>query len=185
MCAAQSGGPKIISIQNCYNLLVRTAFETDLAETCSPKNANVGLLAYSPLAGGVLTGGCVEVSLSSTTRRASFCLYPYFCCNHSACCNCHQWCIQASISTEPAQRAPEWNFSRGTWHATEQRDPQLLWRSTARLPRNMEVSMRQLRAAYACTGSPSALPTVSAAMLFAKCLQCSSFWSHAVHCWLQ
>ena len=169
MCAAQSGGPKIISIQNCYNLLVRTAFETDLAETCSPKNANVGLLAYSPLAGGVLTGGCFEVLLS-TTRRVSICLYPYCCCKHTTCRSLHQWCLQASISMVPAQRAPEWNFSRGTWHATEQRDPQLLWRSTATLPRNMEVSMPQLRAAYACTGSPSALPTVSAAVLFAKCL---------------
>lgn len=63
MCAAQSGGPKIISIQNCYNLLVRTAFETDLCETCSPKNANVGLLAYSPLAGGVLSGGWSSVAV--------------------------------------------------------------------------------------------------------------------------
>ena len=75
MCAAQSGGPKIISIQNCYNLLVRTAFETDLCETCSPKNANVGLLAYSPLAGGVLSGGCVVVPLSSTIEPVSIFLY--------------------------------------------------------------------------------------------------------------
>ena len=81
MCAAQSGGPKIISIQNCYNLLVRTAFETDLCETCSPKNANVGLLAYSPLAGGVLSGGCVAVSLSSTTGLDV--PYSYFRCNHT------------------------------------------------------------------------------------------------------
>lgn len=50
------GLPKIVSIQNCYNLLVRTRFEVDLVEVCSPRNANVGLLAYSPLAGGVLSG---------------------------------------------------------------------------------------------------------------------------------
>ena len=47
----RSGLPKIASIQNSYSLIVRGAFETDLAETCSPRNANVGLLAYSPLAG--------------------------------------------------------------------------------------------------------------------------------------
>ena len=43
-------------LQNCYNLFVRTAFETDLAEVCAPRQCNVGLLAYSPLAGGVLSG---------------------------------------------------------------------------------------------------------------------------------
>eukprot|EP00891_Asterochloris_glomerata_P006296 jgi/Astpho2/6296/Aster-08347 len=76
MCAAQSGGPKIISIQNCYNLLVRTAFETDLCETCSPKNANVGLLAYSPLAGGVLSAldrsrSAVPITSAAITPLAS------------------------------------------------------------------------------------------------------------------
>ena len=49
--AEQLGLPKIVSIQNSYSLLVRTAFETDLAEVCAPRQANVGLLAYSPLAG--------------------------------------------------------------------------------------------------------------------------------------
>ena len=46
--------PKMVSIQNSYSLLVRVPFETDLAEVCS--NTNVSLLAYSPLAGGSLTG---------------------------------------------------------------------------------------------------------------------------------
>ena len=54
--AKQSGMPLICSIQNSYSLIQRGAFETDLAETCSPRNAYVGLLAYSPLAGGALTG---------------------------------------------------------------------------------------------------------------------------------
>ncbi|MEW5313602.1 MAG: hypothetical protein WDW38_005157 [Sanguina aurantia] len=49
-----TGLPKIVSIQNSYSLIVRGAYETDLAETCSQHN--VGLLAYSPLAGGSLTG---------------------------------------------------------------------------------------------------------------------------------
>ncbi|CAE8630676.1 unnamed protein product, partial [Polarella glacialis] len=54
--AEQHGLPKIVSIQNSYSLLVRTGFETDLAETCCKRYCNVGLLAYSPLAGGVLSG---------------------------------------------------------------------------------------------------------------------------------
>ncbi|MDD4927776.1 MAG: NADP(H)-dependent aldo-keto reductase [Gallionella sp.] len=52
-CAEQSGLPRIISIQNAYHLMNRT-FESGLAEVCH--HANVGLLAYSPLAFGHLTG---------------------------------------------------------------------------------------------------------------------------------
>lgn len=55
--ASQAGSlPKPISIQNSYSLLARVLFETDLAEACAPHNYNIGLLAYSPLAGGSLTG---------------------------------------------------------------------------------------------------------------------------------
>ncbi|HXU94384.1 MAG TPA: NADP(H)-dependent aldo-keto reductase [Gallionella sp.] len=52
-CAEQLGLPKIASIQNAYHLMNRT-FESGLAEICH--HANVGLLAYSPLAFGHLTG---------------------------------------------------------------------------------------------------------------------------------
>ncbi|XP_021752144.1 uncharacterized protein LOC110717688 isoform X2 [Chenopodium quinoa] len=55
--AAKVGGlPKIVSIQNCYNLLTRCRFEVDLVEVCHPNNCNIGLLAYSPLGGGNLSG---------------------------------------------------------------------------------------------------------------------------------
>jgi aryl-alcohol dehydrogenase-like predicted oxidoreductase len=46
--------PKIVSIQNSYSLVVRKDFEAGLAEACY--HHNVGLLPYSPLAGGSLTG---------------------------------------------------------------------------------------------------------------------------------
>ena len=45
--------PRVVSIQNPYNLLNRS-FENGLSEIAI--NEKVGLLAYSPLAGGVLTG---------------------------------------------------------------------------------------------------------------------------------
>jgi len=45
---------KIVSIQNSYSLLVRKDYEAGLAETCHYHG--VGLLPYSPLAGGVLSG---------------------------------------------------------------------------------------------------------------------------------
>lgn len=46
--------PKIVSIQNNYSLLCRKDYEAGLAEACY--HHNVGLLPYSPLCGGVLTG---------------------------------------------------------------------------------------------------------------------------------
>lgn len=52
-CAEQLGLPRIISIQNAYHLMNRT-FENGLAEVC--RHAGVGLLGYSPLAFGWLSG---------------------------------------------------------------------------------------------------------------------------------
>ncbi len=47
------GGPRAVSIQNEYSLLCRL-FDTDMAELSL--NEDIGLLAFSPLAGGLLTG---------------------------------------------------------------------------------------------------------------------------------
>jgi hypothetical protein len=58
--AEQLGLPRICSIQNAYSLLSRVPYETDLAEVCAPRQCNVGLLAYSPLAGGSLSGKYIE-----------------------------------------------------------------------------------------------------------------------------
>ena len=46
--------PKIVSIQNSYSLVVRKDFEAGLAEACF--HHKIGLLPYSPLAGGSLSG---------------------------------------------------------------------------------------------------------------------------------
>jgi aryl-alcohol dehydrogenase-like predicted oxidoreductase len=51
--ADQGRGPRVASIQNAYNLLNRT-FEIGLAEIALREE--VGLLAYSPLAQGYLSG---------------------------------------------------------------------------------------------------------------------------------
>ena len=45
--------PRVLCTQNAYNLITRT-FETSLAEVCHREK--IGLLAYSPLAFGHLTG---------------------------------------------------------------------------------------------------------------------------------
>jgi aryl-alcohol dehydrogenase-like predicted oxidoreductase len=46
--------PRICSIQNSYSLVVRKEFDAGLAETCY--HHKVGLLPYSPLASGSLSG---------------------------------------------------------------------------------------------------------------------------------
>ena len=51
--ADELGLPRVVSVQNAYSLVNRT-FETAMAETCYREN--VGLLAYSVLAFGHLTG---------------------------------------------------------------------------------------------------------------------------------
>lgn len=51
--AETRGLPRLVSVQNEYNLL-RRHFDLDLAELSH--HEKVGLLAYSPLAGGLLTG---------------------------------------------------------------------------------------------------------------------------------
>lgn len=51
--AAEYGLPRVVSTQNAYHLMNRI-FETGLAEVCHREH--VGLLAYSPLAFGHLTG---------------------------------------------------------------------------------------------------------------------------------
>lgn len=59
-------------VQNCYNLFVRTAFETDLAEVCAKSHCDVGLLAYSPLAGGVLSGKYLNNTAEEGSRLLRF-----------------------------------------------------------------------------------------------------------------
>ena len=51
--AEETGGPRVASIQNEYSLLCRLA-DTDLAEMMC--NEEVGLLPFSPLGAGLLTG---------------------------------------------------------------------------------------------------------------------------------
>ncbi len=67
MAAERLGLPRIVSIQNAYNLLNRT-FEDGLAEVALRED--VGLLAYSPLAGGTLSGKYMGGARPPGSRRA-------------------------------------------------------------------------------------------------------------------
>jgi aryl-alcohol dehydrogenase-like predicted oxidoreductase len=65
--AEEHGLPRVASVQNAYSLLNRS-FEGDLAEVALRED--VGLLAYSPLAAGTLTGKYLDGRLPPGSRRA-------------------------------------------------------------------------------------------------------------------
>lgn len=68
--AAETGhGPRMVSIQNAYHLLNRT-FEMGLAEFA--ERDHVGLLAYSPLAQGYLTGKYLDGARPPGARTTLF-----------------------------------------------------------------------------------------------------------------
>ncbi len=70
--AEQHGLPRPVSIQNIYNLISRQ-FDLDLSEVCFREN--VPLLAYSPLAGGHLSGKYLD---GAKPAGARFTLFPEF-----------------------------------------------------------------------------------------------------------
>lgn len=67
--------PKICSIQNSYSLVVRKDYEAGLSEACY--HNQVGLLAYSPLASGTLTGK-YRGDPSNVPKGARLTLFPGF-----------------------------------------------------------------------------------------------------------
>ncbi|MCL4160413.1 UNVERIFIED_CONTAM: hypothetical protein GTU68_017094 [Idotea baltica] len=64
--------PKMITIQNAYSLLCRQ-FEGDLAEVA--QREDVGLLAYSPMGNGVLSGKYIKGTAADNARLK---LFPRF-----------------------------------------------------------------------------------------------------------
>ncbi len=65
--AQQRGWPRVASIQNEYSLMCRM-FDTDLAEMAV--NEDVGLLAFSPLAAGLLSGKYQNSAVPDGSRRS-------------------------------------------------------------------------------------------------------------------
>jgi aryl-alcohol dehydrogenase-like predicted oxidoreductase len=65
--AERTGGPRPVSVQNEYSLLCRLA-DTDLAETCH--NEDIGLLSFSPLAAGLLTGKYQDGAIPEGSRMS-------------------------------------------------------------------------------------------------------------------
>lgn len=63
----ETGAPRVASIQNEYSLLCRL-FDTDMAELCVYED--VGLMAFSPLAAGFLTGKYQGGAVPSGSRMS-------------------------------------------------------------------------------------------------------------------
>ncbi len=65
--AEAGGGPRVASVQNEYSLLCRH-FDTDMAELSA--HEDVGLMAFSPLAAGFLTGKYQEGAVPEGSRMS-------------------------------------------------------------------------------------------------------------------
>ena len=72
--AKRLGVPQPASIQNDFSLCDRR-FEGELAETCSPINHNLGLMAFGCLNGGTLTG---KYGAGATPEGARHTAFPAF-----------------------------------------------------------------------------------------------------------
>jgi len=66
--ADELGVKRPVSIQNSFCLLHRS-FETELAEACAESNYDIGLLPWTPLGGGALTGKYLDDARSPSDGR--------------------------------------------------------------------------------------------------------------------
>jgi len=103
--------PKIVSIQNSYSLCVRKDFEAGLAEACY--HHDVGLLAYSPLAGGSLTGKYRDAT--SIPKGARLTLFPgfmerYLGSQNEEAVNAYCDIAEKQLKMTPAQLALSWCY---------------------------------------------------------------------------
>lgn len=103
--------PKIVSIQNSYSLVVRKDFEAGLAEACY--HHNVGLMSYSPLASGVLTG---KYAQNEIPKKARLNLFPGFMQRYRGSQNeaaVNEYCkIAKEAGISPAELALSWCYHR-------------------------------------------------------------------------
>lgn len=65
--AKETGGPRVVSVQNEYSLMCRL-YDTDMAEMTAYED--VGLLPFSPLAAGMLTGKYAGGAVPQGSRRS-------------------------------------------------------------------------------------------------------------------
>ena len=104
--------PKIVSIQNSYSLVVRKDFEAGLAESCY--HHKVGLLSYSPLAAGSLSGKYRkpdEVSDNARLKKFPGFMDRYLGSVNEAAVNAYAT-LAEDINMTPTQLALSWCYHR-------------------------------------------------------------------------
>lgn len=104
--------PRIVSIQNSYSLVVRKDFEAGLSEACY--HHQVGLLPYSPLAGGSLTNKYADKD--NLPEKARYNMFPgfmdrYYGSENEAAVKAYSN-IAAAKGMSPAQLALSWCYHR-------------------------------------------------------------------------
>jgi aryl-alcohol dehydrogenase-like predicted oxidoreductase len=100
-----------VSIQNDFSFLDRS-FEPELAETCAPRNHNLGFLVYGALAGGTLAGKYLD----GNPADARHTLWPTFQPRYHCALSRHAAAGYADIASRhglhPATLALAWTYSR-------------------------------------------------------------------------
>jgi aryl-alcohol dehydrogenase-like predicted oxidoreductase len=94
------------SLQPHYNLVHRSEFERELAEVC--RTYGLGVIPYSPLAGGFLTGKYKAGEPIPESARASSAQRKYF--------NPRGWDILAAVETIAAARNKSISQIALAWH---------------------------------------------------------------------
>jgi len=100
---AEAGvGPRPVSIQNPYNLLNRT-FDVGLAEVALHEDC--GLLAYSPLAMGLLTGKYEDGAAGPAARLNRFPVFARYSGDHAAAATAAYVALARQHGLDPGQMA--------------------------------------------------------------------------------
>ncbi|NKN33867.1 NADP(H)-dependent aldo-keto reductase [Marichromatium bheemlicum] len=107
--AEQHGLPRVVSIQNPYNLLNRT-FEIGLAEIALREDC--GLLAYSPLAFGVLTGKYLDGQRPAGARISRFSRFKRYNNPQAETATAEYVALARRHGLDPAQMALAWVNTR-------------------------------------------------------------------------
>lgn len=100
--AEQFNLPKVVTIQNPYNLLNRS-FEVGLAEICHREN--IGLLAYSPLGFGALSGKYLNNQWPEGARMSLFKEYHRYFTNSAVAATEKYVALANDIGITPSQLA--------------------------------------------------------------------------------
>ncbi len=101
--------PRMVSIQNPYNLLNRS-FEVGLAEIAHRED--LGLLAYSPMAFGTLSGKYLDGEMPAGSRLSLFSNYTRYSNPEALAATAAYVRVAREYSLSPAQMALAWVTSR-------------------------------------------------------------------------